>query len=614
MKPDPPSDFGTLAEIAGDAEAAAVLRNAIEAIPDAIALPGLRRSLVAAIDGGAIRAPARLAAAAREVLAEAGIEAEVIERPDDRPIPPTPPAKNPAPERPRKRRKRRRRSRGRAGDAAAGSGQPRQPAPRSEAPEQSAEQRADLIAAERPREVADAIRANAAWLADRIDAEALPAKWRERIVDEPLALLAWRNQAGKPRIDAGNVLLRTPTSTYPGESRTLTEADAKRQDRALIDLAREFGVLIAAVDRLPRTTPDRAMLATVAGKLTRQPALDTALLPAIIEVAAVAVDGVPVASRDLRPRRLYRPRRAEQASLLPGPRTLTMPDGRIPFDPLLYAADGIEHPATRADVLHLARFCFALVRPMTADVSDFARLLTGKRGRLDARTDLPRARDALAILRGLLLTVDPVSRAWIPLAEVSPLDVRGERYAVGPPAWTRGEGPAAWRLTAGLFRPGLRSAHGGATFARRALDGIESALAWSPPRQRQRTAELLRPATGRTGPGPEVEIPARDVLRLAGREPENGDGRLSRNDRQTWHRVFAHLIKNGYQVPRSGGEAEAGDAVELVRRVGARGQREAALIVRASARFVEATRKNEAREPGAFQYVAARRLLPGRGD
>lgn len=580
MKPDPPSDVA-------DAEAAAVLRNAIEAIPDAIALPGLRRSLVAAIDGGAIRAPVRLAAAAREVLTEAGIEAEVIERPDDRPIPPGPPAQNPAAERPRKRRKRRRRSRGRRGDAAAGPGQPRQPAPRSEAPEQSAEQRADLIAAERPREVADAIRADIDRLAARAGDDQAEAFKLLRVV----ALATGGDRKDLP----------------PGALRWLEDGD-----RNMIDRARELGVLVPAVDRLARP-PDRAMLATVAGKLTRQPALDTALLPAI-EVAAVAVDGVPVASRDLRPRRLYRPRRAEQASLLPGPRTLTMPDGRIPFDPLLYAADGIEHPATRADVLHLARFCFALVRPMTADVSDFARLLTGKRGRLDARTDLPRARDALAILRGLLLTIDPVSRAWIPLAEVSPLDVRGERYAVGPPAWTRGEGPAAWRLTAGLFRPGLRSAHGGATFARRALDGIESALAWSPPRQRQRTAELLRPATGRTGPGPEVEIPARDVLRLAGREPENGDGRLSRNDRQTWHRVFAHLIKNGYQVPRSGGEAEAGDAVELVRRVGARGQREAALIVRASARFVEATRKNEAREPGAFQYVAARRLLPGRGD
>lgn len=103
------------------------------------------------------------------------------------------------------------------------------------------------------------------------------------------------------------------------------------------------------------------------------------------------------------------------------------------------------------------------------------------------------------------------------------------------------------------------------------------------------------------------------MLRLAGREPD-GDRPLSDGDRKRWQRLFAHLVKNGYQVPRSGGEAEAGDAVELVRRVAARGQRETALIVRASARFVEATRKNEAREPGAFQFVAARRLLPSRGD
>ena len=375
MKPDPPSDFGTLAEIAGDAEAAAVLRNAIEAIPDAIALPGLRRSLVAAIDGGAIRAPARLAAAAREVLAEAGIEAEVIERPDDRPIPPTPPAKNPAPERPRKRRKRRRRSRGRAGDAAAGPGQPRQPAPRSEAPEQSAEQRADLIAAERPREVADAIRANAAWLADRIDAEALPAKWRERIVDEPLALLAWRNQAGKPRIDAGNVLLRTPTSTYPGEIRTLTEADADAADRALIDLAREVGVLVAAVDLLPDRRP-RRVLTIAAGDVRR---IEEANLPAL------AAEPLPV---------------GEQLSLLPAVvgaaadhpalwlydrsgQPLTSQGGGAPYPLRLFFSALLSAPLHEGRTVDLA----LTVRDLVADLWPNG----WQRGR-----DLPKLREALA--------------------------------------------------------------------------------------------------------------------------------------------------------------------------------------------------------------------------
>ena len=577
---DAAEDFGTLAELVGDAAAAAMLRDRIEAIPPERLQPAEARTLAGLVDGGAIRAPnARAAALAREVLAAEGIEAEVIERPDDRPIPPSPPAKNPAPERPRKRRKRRRRSRGRAGDAAAGPGQPRQPAPRSEAPEQSAEQRADLIAAERPREVADAIRASA---------EVLAAK----LPDDPrAAAFRWLARKPRPEPEPGTLLLRG------GEARPWTQADAEAADRALVDLAREVGVLVAGVDRLPRTTPDRAMLATVAGKLSRQPALDTALLPAI-EVAAVAVDGVPVASPTMRPRRVYRPREPEQTSLLPGPRTLA---GR-PFDPLLYASDGIEHPTTRADVLHLARAAFALVRPMTADLAAWARLLTGKRGRLDPRRDLARATDALAVLYGLGVRLSPSD--WRPVAFV---DVPApEVWTVGPPSWSARGG--AWRLTGGLFRPGLRSARD--TFARRALDGIESGLAWSPPRQRQRTPALLLPASGRTGPGPEVRIPGRDVLRLAGREV--GEGPLSDADRKRLSRLAEHLAEAGYQAPARG-EAPAGDAVELVGRERSKGSREAALIVRASARMVEATRKAEAREPGAFAFVPARRLLPDRG-
>ena len=464
---------------AESAKAAAMLREQIEAMPNAVAMAELRRQIGGWVDGGAVRAPAgRPAAVAREVLAAAGIEADVIERTEDPTPTPSPPAKNPAPERRRKRRSRRKRAVAPAGDDPPRPAEPRQPAPRSDPPEQTGEQRADVIAAERPAEVADAIRAN------------------------PPAMIPLPDGGGDSLIRVAGVEV---PARFAAEAfilrchavRPQEPAAGERTDRALIDLARALGVLADAVDRLPRTLA-RARLATVSGRLTRQPAVDTALLPAI-EVAAVSVDGAPVASRDLRPRRAWRPARQRSLHLV-GPRTLN----GVPFDPLLVAADGIASPTTRADTLRLARIGFALTRPMSADVATFARLLTGKSGRLDPRRDLPRARAALAVLRGLLLTIDPAAKIWLPLAEVTPLDLRGERYALGPPAW---------RLTGGLFRPGLRSARD--TFSARALDGIESSLAYSPPQTGARTPALLLPASGKTGPGPEVRIDGRDALRLA---------------------------------------------------------------------------------------------------
>ncbi len=116
--------------------------------------------------------------------------------------------------------------------------------------------------------------------------------------------------------------------------------------------------------------PKRARISVVDQSFTRQPAAATALLTPI-EVEAVSVDGIPAASRHLRPRKVYR--RSEQLALV-GPRTLAGTD----FDPLLAAAAEIEHPTVRADVLDLARFSYALARPMTADLDTWTRLLLRK--------------------------------------------------------------------------------------------------------------------------------------------------------------------------------------------------------------------------------------------
>ena len=155
-------------------------------------------------------------------------------------------------------------------------------------------------------------------------------------------------------------------------------------------------------------------------------------------------------------------------------------------------------------------------------------------------------------------------------------------------------------MTGGLFRPALTEDGkrgpkgdywGGLT---RTLAGIEGALAWSPTAGRGkdgRIPDLLRPANGTTGPGPDVFLPWRQVLTLAGEhvDPE-GD---SPKDRQRWKRRRDGLVSAGYLAPGRG-EAKAGDTIEVVKILDGRGgNRQSGLVVRASARMVEAVRKSQ---------------------
>lgn len=108
-----------------------------------------------------------------------------------------------------------------------------------------------------------------------------------------------------------------------------------------------------------------------------------------------------------------------------------------------------------------------------------------------------------------------------------------------------------------------------------------------------------------------MTIAGSDVLRLAGVEVP--DLPLSNRDRMRLSRLAEYLIEHGYGA---GGrsEAVAGDTVEIVGRKKRRGSGTASLIVRASARLVEARRKAEASQPGTWQRSPVRGLLPSPDD
>lgn len=300
--PPTPSDFPTLAANVGEAEAAAIMADAAPLRARIEHAPGLRaderRQLLRWIVGERIEAPAgRPAAVAREALAAAEIAAEVTERPAATPDPaaerpqsardPRPRALASGQKRPRKRRKPRNRP---AAPAVAAAPKPEHPA-KPATPKLTPEQRAERIAASRPREFAAAIRANAETLTALIaDPDAVAAfRWMTKPPAVPRRIVP--GPAGR-----GAVRVVVPTGDDYDE---WTAGDADRAARALIDASRELGVLAAAVDLLPDRRPQRVL--TVAAADVRHveesnlPALaaeplpvgeQLSLLPAVVGVAA----------------------------------------------------------------------------------------------------------------------------------------------------------------------------------------------------------------------------------------------------------------------------------------------------------------------------------------
>ena len=327
--------------------------------------------------------------------------------------------------------------------------------------------------------------------------------------------------------------------------------------------------------------------------------------PALLDLAsfggieAVAVDGEPLATRTATmtglKRQTYRRKGAQSANeLASGPRTLGGTEvGDVVLHSLShYELTGDERIPIRGDIYRLALATFAISGAMTIPPNLGSVFIGGR----DSKANQNRWWAASRTLNGLSVTINTRMGEWRNLAVV---DVEKDGTVhIAPPAWWKGN--EKWRLAGGLFRPvlfdgetvrGTRAGYWGGLA--RTIASIEAVLSYGPSAGRGKEGRIpdrLRPEKGTTGPGPSVFIPWLDVLRLAGEhiDPKAGKGSPEAG---RWHRRKDAIADAGYLVATRGSAAPAGDTVEVVEIVRGSRSRPAGLLVRASERFVEATRK-----------------------
>ena len=356
---------------------------------------------------------------------------------------------------------------------------------------------------------------------------------------------------------------------------------------------------------------------TARGRYTKTPGL---LATTSGQLEIVQVDGEPFAGRQpLMPKegrtKAYRPAQPAQGELIAGPATI---DGVPAGDLLLVGLDQWDleedkRTTLRHDIIQLGRAAYALTGRATIPEDVGARWLTGQ----EHATETAKRRwwDTLAAMRVLTVRVNPKTHRWIGMFNVDPR-TSGAVW-IGPPAWwteSRAEsGPRSWRLSGGLWRPpligdtpehGITAGYWG-TLAR-TVDGIEAALSWGPTAGRGqggRLPDYLKPVR-KGGPGPDVFIPWRNVLRLAGERAPDDDA--SSALRVRYKRRIDAMRAAGLLV--GGQAAPAGDTVEIVRVVDGRGKgRVSGIIVRATDRFVEAYRLGQ--DSKAWELLPSSRLF-----
>ena len=300
----------------------------------------------------------------------------------------------------------------------------------------------------------------------------------------------------------------------------------------------------------------------------------------------VEVDGEPLVTAapvgELQ--RRYRVPRPVQGELFAAPRKL---DGRETGGILVEAVarlplSGDERMPIRAHLLRLGALAYALTGAITLTTSEGAVLLTGR--------DTPETRalfiDLMWTMRSLAIEGRP-GEMWA-AADAEP----GDPHRIGPPRWWLSKkGLRAYRLTGTLFRrikgDGRRATRWGTL--ERTIAGIEGALLWGPTAGRGRGARLpdaVRPVR-RGGPGDEVFIPSLQILRLGGDYvPADASGQVRNTLNTRSRRRVEALYDAGYSAER--GESEAGDTVEIVRRVRPGRDHGAGIMVRATARLCAA--------------------------
>ena len=342
-------------------------------------------------------------------------------------------------------------------------------------------------------------------------------------------------------------------------------------------------------------------------------------------VTGAVVDGEPMAAprpdtADLFPVRKRRPRRRFQ----PGEqRDLPLPVvPPIPHDLRLVAlADLAGDPILQGDVLALLGIAWAADRPLVMTEREGAALLARARdGRprpVQVQHDVPRFWQTAYALRALVAW-EPGPRGepgggyrWADLATVEVPAVRPvDRVTIGPPTWAR---PLAgkWTLTAEASAASIaRAVSGQHGLAGRIVTGIEYRLAAGFTGRPGTVAPDLRPAAGarKASAGPVVELDWRTCLRLSGNWWDEADPAADNAARVRFNRAVETLRKRGYFVASLRAEAPAGDSVEIVDRIKPARGRPGGLMMRASARFVEAGASGATTERARFRDSAAGRL------
>ena len=371
------------------------------------------------------------------------------------------------------------------------------------------------------------------------------------------------------------------------------------------DLSHPFAPLFEAVMEIWLQSPSRVPVITLRHNgedHLRSPGLVAAAMLSPLET--VMMDGEPFGSAA--PVQMLRrarplpppPKNYRQLELFPYPRTLA----GAAVDPVLSMLSGIDwqewdgRSPIRSDVMILVRLGCAIGMPTKLSLDDWARVLRSKDGRVQqaART---RAQDAITL--GAMIVwhkgqAFQMVRATTEDGEVAILPSAGGGW------WNGGKGKSdTWRLSGGLWRRHWTGSKQGGH--RRMAEGIEAALAWTPPNgkgMRGRISRALRPEGDRPGnPGAEYFIDWRRVLHLSG-EPYPAADDLSAN--RLYQKRVAAFKAAGY-VTKGRKPAAAGDTWEITRIV--RG----GLYVRASARYVEAVHRSQ--RPRSFTWVSLDLLL-----
>ena len=333
--------------------------------------------------------------------------------------------------------------------------------------------------------------------------------------------------------------------------------------------------------------PENAKLLTVK-EMARVPnQVKTAALASwekMPDAAVVEVDGVPVSSPFH-----YRPRRAN--STRESTEFLKLPGTAMAMDLRLALLRDIEENADidrrnplPGDTLYLFTLASALTGPITLSADRLGAMIAGRfstAGATPKKKALWRER-AWAAIKWASMDIRMPSGHWMPILRID----RGGDLPEGiiriwPYAWLNGKG---YRLTGALTGQVNRSDRSG-SFSR-LIAGIEDYLAASSPTGK--TPRLLK-SEHSGGPGIASEfIPYPILLARSGFHFDLTDKQSYNATAQLWKRLTTQIESKGYLLPSPTGEAEAGDTVEVVKiRKGGRGG-VGGLIVRASARYIEA--------------------------